>query len=152
MTEYTVVPATAAHAEELAPNLRDPDVAGIWAEQGLGPLESLLAQIAKPSEPMAGLADGKVMCLFGIETAAAISNGGLAWMAAHRDLPKHSRAFLRACRAYIGHLRDNYARVEVIVDDRNSLSLRWHEWLGFEWIEPVAFGPNKILSWRGRLA
>jgi hypothetical protein len=152
MIKYTVVHATAAHAEELAPNLRDGDVAGIWAEQGLDALGSLLAQIAKPSEPMAGLADGKVMVLFGVETAAVMSDGGLVWMAAHRDLPKHSRAFLRACRSYIGHLRENYARIEVIVADDNKLSVRWREWLGFEWYEPVSFGPKKILAWRGRLA
>ena len=71
-TEYKIVSATPEHAVELAPVMREPDVAELWAAAHQKPLEAIQASVEASKDPQTGLADGVVVCLFGVGTTTVV--------------------------------------------------------------------------------
>lgn len=144
MTDYRIVPATPAHAAELAANMREADVAEVWAGWRHTPTEAINRSIAVSRDPLAGLADGRVVCIFGVASPIILSAVASPWLLGAKELPRHSRTFLRLNRLYTRHIRNEYAILENYVDARNALAIRWLRWLGFTIWEPQPFGPDQL--------
>lgn len=144
MTDYQVVPATPAHAAELAANMREADVAEIWAGWRHTPAEALDRSMKGSRDTMAGLADGRVVCMFGVGSYTILSDIACPWLLGSEELPQHARAFLRLNRVYARHIKDEYAILENYVDARNAVAIRWLRWLGFTIWEPQPFGPDGL--------
>lgn len=137
------MPATEAHARELAPRVRAADAAEIWASNHARPLDALLASLVS-RDTLAGLADGRVMCMFGAKRTTVLSTTASPWLLGANELPEHARAFLRMNREYIRHLQDEYDTLVNFVDARNVVALRWIQWLGFKIEPPVPYGPEML--------
>lgn len=141
---YEVVPATAAHASELARRMRCADRVEVWASHRTTPRQAVAQSMRMSRDTYAGLADGRVVCLFGVARATALSNDGMPWMLATPLLRKHAFAFLRRNRQVVNKWRAEYATLANYVDARNTLTLRWLAWLGFT-IEPAApYGAEQL--------
>lgn len=91
--------------------------------------------------------DGTCIGIFGVGPAHHMSERlgmsvGCVWMMGSSDL-KHVRySFLRQCREWLETLEKNYDILWNWADARNSLHLKWLEWLGFKIIGTAPIGVN----------
>ena len=140
-TKYEVVPATLAHALELGKNMRETDRQEVWAAANYTPKEAALLSLeASGYLAMTGLADGQVVCMFGVGSAAIISTTGIPWLLTTDGVERHARAFLRRNRAVVAAMRDRYPLLRNYVDERNTVAVKWLKWLGFDIMPSVPFG------------
>ncbi len=144
MAAYEIVPATAALARDLAPRLREADRLEVWAASRMTPLDALRASLEASPDPRAGLADGRVACIFGIGVRSVLSDYGVPWMLGSEDVVRHARRFLRGSRDYIAEMRNKYSRLENYVDARNVDAIKWLAWLGFTLEAPEPFGVERL--------
>ena len=144
MARYDVVRATEEHALELATNMRDADVQEVWAASHWGPEEALLVSLRASLDPKTGLADGRIICMFGVAQFSLLSDLGVPWLLTASELPDHAGAFLRRSRAYVAEARLRYSLLLNYVDARNIMCVRWLRWLGFEVLPPRAFGVDQL--------
>lgn len=140
----SVIPATAAHAAELAPRLREADVAEVRATAGYAPLEALERSLLASTEAYALLLGGELAGLFGVVglegTVAGGYAGGVIWLLGSDAIPLRRRAFLSLSRRMVAEFRTRYPVLFNYVDARNEASLRWLRWLGFEIAPAAPFG------------
>lgn len=136
MSRYEIVKATRAHAEELAPRMRPQDIEEVGA-LGHTPLDALMISVNDSTEAWAGLADGSVVCIFGLSTQSILSDRAFPWLLSSRDMPRHARAFLRLNREYMASMRKRYRLLWGWVCETNTVSIRWLTWLGFTIDEDV---------------
>lgn len=130
MIRYEVVPATRAHAEELAPRMRHADAEEV-AAMGYAPLPSLLVSLDNSLSAFTGLADGRVVCMFGHCVQTVLSDEASPWLLSSRDITHHVKAFLRLNRQYIAEMRKRYRLLSGLVCETNTVSKRWLVRLGF---------------------
>lgn len=95
------------------------------------PEVALEHSIAHSSEAWAGLADGELVCLFGVAPLTLVGVTGVPWLAASAAIARHRTAFLRRNRAMIDRWQEQYPVLRNFVDARNAVSIRWLRWLGF---------------------
>lgn len=144
MTEYSVVVALEAHAMALAPRVRKADAREVWASHHYTPENALLTGLHMSQEAKAGMADDEVVCIFGVVQPTLLSTYGMPWMLASDALVYHSRAFLRRNRAYVQQISDKHALLLNFVDARNTIAIRWLEWLGFDLEEAQPYGLDQL--------
>ncbi len=125
------LPAEQAHAEALAPHLREADAAEVMASDGLDPLSALTRSLSLSSERYAGLIDGEVVALFGVRRASLVSRQGIPWLLTGEAVERHPLAFLKASRGVLSCWRRDYRIMNNWVDARHVKALRWLAWLGF---------------------
>lgn len=142
---YEIVPATLDHVTELALTMRPADVAEVWASNRRRPSEALQGSMAGTRDPKTGLINGRVGCMFGVAEATFLSTDGVPWLLGSTELPRHAKAFLRMSRAYMQETRLSYPVLRNLVDSRNTQSIRWLRWLGFDILDAKPFGPDRIL-------
>ena len=137
MARRRLLPATEDHVAYIAANMREPDVAEIWAAARMSPYDALAFSMRASREPMTGLANGRPVCMFGISTATPLSEVGHPWMLATAEIEDHARALVAGSRRYMEMARERYAHLENYVDARNAKAVKWLEWLGFI-LDPAA--------------
>ena len=130
-------PATAAHAEALAPNLRPECLRDVLALGYPDALDGLLAGFASEVS-FAAMLDGEVLAMFGA------SASGEVWVLTSNAVQRHPRAFLRCCRPALELLWEHCGHLTNYVDARFGACIRWLSWLGCE------LGPAEMHC--GRLA
>jgi len=152
MTQYSLEPATMAHAEELALNMRQADIGEVWRAAHVKPLEAIQKSMVASRDTNTGLADGRVMCMFGVAPQTALAATGMMWLLGHNDLPKHSRILLRGGKEYVRQMLREYATLIAAGDSRNVVALRWLQWLGFDLGPAVPFGPDQTPFYLAKMA
>jgi hypothetical protein len=141
MTEYAVVPATMDHVMELAMTMRKVDRDEVIAQSGAHHAISLGATFGSAVEAWTGLADGEVICVFGVGEGDGF---GVPWMMASDLVVLHQRKFLRHCRGCVEKMQDLFPVLENYVDVRNTTAISWLKWLGFDILETEPHGPYKL--------
>jgi hypothetical protein len=144
MVEYAMVPTTDQHIIELSETMREADKDEVWATGHFTPLEALTLGKVTSREVMTGLADGVVLCIFGVAQHVILSDKGIPWMLTSDELPKHAVAVLRANRRWIQEMQLKYLFLYNYVDVRNHAAVRWLSWLGFQLFAPEPFGVDKL--------
>jgi len=135
-----IVPATLAHAEAMAPNMRQADRDEIWAASMSRPLDSLRNGVMASAHAWAGLADGEIACIFGVAPQSRLTGSGYAWMLATPLIERHQVTFLRHCRPAINDMSRGFTYLHNYVDARNTKAIRWLRWLGFTLHDPEPHG------------
>jgi hypothetical protein len=144
MTAIEIRPATVFDAVQLAPNLRAADREEVEALSGRDPMDVLVASVEQSSSAWAGLANGNLVCLFGVVPATLIGVTGVPWLLGSNDVCAYSRQFLRRNRAYVHEMLQEYPILRNVVDERNSVSIRWLRWLGFTMGAPTPMGARGL--------
>ena len=124
-----VVRANEHHAIDLAPELRETDLAELRAVADRNPLDILVEAIGLPGVHLAGIRDGRCRVLFGAATLGF--DRGSVWLLASDDIYRWSREFLLESRTWLEYLHSYYGWLGNWVDDRNQVSQRWLAALGF---------------------
>lgn len=137
MIEISILPATLAHAEQVAPQLRAADAFEIRAMSGSEPLAALRRGLVLSSEAWTGAVDNRAVCLFGVAPRSILSDVAAPWLLGTDEIALHAHAFLRRNRAVVTRWRRQYRRLENLVWADNTAALRWLAWLGFTLADSV---------------
>ena len=126
----TVRPATAADAHYLAPRLREEDRAEGVAMFGMEPLPLLLGGVLG-GRAWVGVMDDNPLGIYGVASSHVEEGVGHPWMVATPSLIKHQISFLKQSPAAVAQLQDGYHTLTNLVDERNTVHIRWLKWCGF---------------------
>ena len=144
MVQYEVIDTTDEHIEELAETMSQADVDEVWASSHRSPLESLLFSSTLSADPTTGLADGEVMCIFGVSPISIISGSGSPWLLGSDLIREHFRIFLRGNKEWMKIQQGKWDTLSNHVDARHTLAIRWLKWLEFDFDEAKPHGPDKM--------
>jgi hypothetical protein len=144
LQSYSVVPATAEHAAQLTRNTRDADVAECWAALHQTPGEALAYSYKVSRDTRAGIANGAVVCIFGVAQETVLSTIGRPWLLATNQLKQHARVFLRLNRGVVDGWLAEYGWLENYVDARNLKAVQWLRWLGFKIESAAPYGVDQL--------
>jgi hypothetical protein len=115
------------------------------------------ARVGDPGPVTGGNAPGPPahipVALFGI--GPTLEKGvGVPWLVATKEIERHPVRFYRISKKLFPSLAEGYERLVNWVDARNTLSLRWLAWLGFEMGPPTPFGVRGLdfhkMSWEAK--
>jgi hypothetical protein len=138
-----ILPATNEHALELAPKLREADVAELMAMGARTALRALTDSMAVSPDCYALLFDGEVAAIFGVFPVSALGGLGLVWLLSGPAVDRHPMAFLRLSRPVLKMLLRRCPRLFNFTDARYVKALAWLEWMGFRIGPPACvFGGN----------
>ena len=93
---------------------------------------------------MMGLYKNRVVCMYGVAELSILSNIGIPWLLGTDEIEQHSKYFLRQNRYYMKEIKKKYSYLVNFVDARNTVAIRWLEWLGFKVHETQPFGPDDM--------
>ena len=119
-----IIPLKPEHAA-IVPYLRKADIDEITAFSGISPDLAVSFSIATSERAFAAILDDRLCAVFGV-------CHGVIWLVGTNEITQHPVTFYRASRKIFKAISSGYSRLENYVDTRNSLSLRWLEWLGFD--------------------
>jgi len=123
--------------ESLADRLRTADLHELQAVSPRPTLEVLHEGVEK-SAPMCSIIShtGRVEGLFGVQPEGVF---GRVWMVGSDELTKNPirRQFIRECRTFIDVLGHGFYALGNVIDERNSVHIRWLEWMGFTFIRRI---------------
>ena len=130
MIHKYVRPATGADALALGPKLRDEDKAEALAAYGLPPDQTLAISLGRSKEAYTMLKDGELAGMFGV-CPTDHSDVGSVWLLATPLLVTNWLTFLRHARTGRDWLHQSYPILWAFADERNTVHLKWLEWMGF---------------------
>lgn len=142
MTSVEIRPATFRDALTLA--LRRADREEAEALTGRHPREVLVESVERSTYAWAGLANGELVCLFGVVPLTLIGITGTPWLVGSDAVCAYSRPFLRRNRAFVRAMLREYPVLRNVVDARNTVSIRWLTWLRFTFGEPAPMGAQGL--------
>lgn len=120
--------------------LRRADREEVEALSGRNPREALVESVEQSSSAWTGLADGKLVCCFGVTPLTLIGVTGTPWLVGSDEIYNYRIHFLRRNHAYIAEMLWQFPILRNVVDARNTLSVRWLRRLGFRLGEPTPMG------------
>jgi len=137
------------HITAFCQDVRQCDIDEIKAACGLNPAEVLYASFEKSGPKISFSVGDDIVCVFGVTDL--LDSGGIPWMIGTNAIEKHKKAFLKACSLIFPALKEEYSYLENYVDARNTTSIKWLKWLGFEVFEPHPFGLDRLPFHRFRM-
>lgn len=139
-------PATIEDAIALSQDLRIEDEAEVRALTGKASLDSLIQGVNLSDLPVAIVDDeGSILGLFGAVTVSNAPRIGVIWMLASPKILTYRRQFAKESRHWVEALQAQYDLLCNVVDERNTVHIRWLQWCGFTFIRRhPEYGASKI--------
>jgi hypothetical protein len=129
MIEYRT--ALLEDAAIVSERLRDADRREVRASGG-DPLLSLQAGVSQSRPAITCLVDGTPEVIFGVVPGGPST--GYVWLLGSDAIVRHRTHFLRLSGTWVSIFHERYPVLTNVVDERNTVHLRWLRWLGFEFI------------------
>lgn len=128
----------------LAPRLRKEDVEEIKAVTGNDPETELRASLLHSSECWTIVHEDAIIGMFGVAPIEG-SEAGAIWLLASDELPKIRWSFLKKTRPFIDYFLTKYPVLTNVVDERNTVHIKWLKWAGFTFTDRHdRFGPQQV--------
>lgn len=137
---FRIIETTDDHLLAIAPRMREADAAEVFAATGRSPLSALRHSVARSDFVYTIEFDGQPETVFGCGTVNLVCRIGAPWLLGSDALERYYRHFLKGSRFWVSKMRREYSGLRNIVDDRNEVSKRWLQWLGFTLSEPIPMG------------
>lgn len=122
-----------AWLQEIAGNLRQQDLDEVQATSELSPEDALMASYQLSSHAYVILSDGPIAA-FGA-APHGLPGVGVVWMLGTDGIKRESYSIARKTRQYFNELNESYFLLWNFIDARNTQSMRWLRWGGFELLE-----------------
>jgi hypothetical protein len=140
-SKISVVPATLEHAAYIASRMRKADMEEVAVSSGRGPFTALRESLKSSAQAFTGMVEDVPVCMFGVGVLDILGGVGSPWLLGTDLVEKNAMAFLRRSKVYVRQMTDTFPYLYNYVDARNTLSIKWLKWLGFEMAdEPVPYG------------
>lgn len=130
MIHVEILPTEFHHIRALCEDIRARE-AQVLTQIGDTPEHYVTSEVARSLRCWTGLADGKVVCIWGIQTVGPLSEDAYVWLVCSEHLGPYARTFLRHSREALETFRPFFKRVYGCVFNDFDKSTRWLEWLGF---------------------
>lgn len=130
---------------DLADNLRASDLTEIDATSEYDPLMTLVISVMLSDMAWVLTCDGRPMTIFGCSPEDQPPGEAIVWMlgSPQMDEPRNALTIARNTAPYLGAMLAAYPRLWNHIDARNTKSMRWLKWSGFNVIsEHPGFGRN----------
>jgi hypothetical protein len=115
--------------------LRPADVAEC-ERGGMTPEQALHLSVDNAMACWAIEVEGELAAIWGFSVRTFMDNSKCyAWMLTTPVCDKHKALFVRVSQAMIAELNEQFASIEVWVDDRHVAALSWLRWLKFEFVK-----------------
>lgn len=145
MVDFSIIPADVAHLLPIAKGMREADRIEIDASGGLEPYQALKEGLDSSSRCWTALVNGKPCVMFGVVPFSVLGGVGSPWLLGTDDATLVKKQFLLQGRKLIPEMLRLYPTLINLVDARNSMSIRWLKWLGFDVKDPIPYGQNSEL-------
>lgn len=142
MRAVAIIPATPAHAADLAPRIADSILCELGRIAPLSREEIAHQSVATSAHAWSLILNGRVACIFGVCVASITDGRAFPWLIASPDIAQHPRFFLEGSRKFINLLREQYSVLEGYADVDHVKSIKWLRRLGFTIHAPQPFGPS----------
>ena len=126
----------------LVRNMRKHDVQEVNAATRMGVRNAVETSLNLSTYAKTGLVNDELVCMWGVCPISLISSSGSPWMLGTDLIEKKQRIFLRRSKPWLEDIKKDYKTLENHVDERNTLSVRWLKWLGFEMKKAEPYGVN----------
>ena len=123
MMNIKILPLSPEHAA-IVPYLRKADLDEIALTCDLSPSLAVSFSIAHSDKGFAAFIDDMLCAVFGVDD-------GIIWLIGTDEISNHPISFYRVSKKIFPLLCEGYDSLCNYVDTRNTLSLRWLQWLGF---------------------
>lgn len=132
-----IAPATMADALDLAPRLRAADRAEMQAFTGMPPEIGLPLSLTGggPTWTIRWDPSGHPLAIFGVGPVPHHPQLGIVWMVGSDELFSRPMTFLRQSRLALDGLHQFHPLLGNYVDARNTVHIRWLQWLGFGFLK-----------------
>lgn len=87
--------------------------------------------------------NGQPEIMFGVGDVNVLARVGAPWLLGTDAVVEHYVGFLRGSISWRRQLSTRYRLLINAVDDRNEVSKRWLEWLGFKLGDPIPLGVER---------
>jgi hypothetical protein len=124
--------------------MRQADRDEIAAASGRSPGAALAFSLRKSSLAYTAMIDGVPEVMFGVGDINVLTRVGAPWLLGTDAVTTHYVAFLRLSKGWAQQLLARYRVLMNAVDDRNVVSKRWLQWLGFTLGEPAPLGEQRL--------
>ena len=122
-------------------NLRQDDINEIWASSHFLPEACLLHGYLFSSIKMTILKGGEPIAMFGVvpyEKAACV------WLLGTSGIDDVKKSFMKASRPMVDLMLGDFDFIYNYVDDRYKRAIKWIEWCGAKFNEPLPYGEEKL--------
>lgn len=127
--------------EHVAANMRQADIEEITAGTGSSPADALIESVMLSTACLALDIDGEPAAIFGVAPLTGmLGSMGSPWLLGTRLLERRPRALIALGPYYRDGMLAMYPHLVNYVDARNTRSIRWLKWLGFEFDEAKPHG------------
>jgi len=140
MTNYIVRKPTQEDVEYLIDHIRPEDAAELDALDGSTVRESLDETPDLLDNSQVWEVDGRVVAIFGVTPMSGPMKVGIIWMLATDEFHKNVRKFARYCKEVFKKMIKGYGYVFNYIHAKNTVSIEWLKWLGFEILEGRPLG------------
>lgn len=137
--DIQIVRARPSHIRTIADRMRKADRDEVFAASGRSPPAALSYSYRKSSCCWTGIFDGRPELMWGVGDINILAGVGAPWLLGTNAVEENFRAFLRISSDWPAQLLKRYSVLRNFVDVRNTVSVRWLEWLGFRLLDPVEF-------------
>lgn len=146
MKQYTLTRSTGFDAEELDKLVRDADRRE-FEEMTALPFVKMVKIGILMSDKVFTLRhiDGTLGGILGVSPIA--DRVGIVWMACTDTIEKRPTVFLRNSKEVLEVLMEGYDMIHNVVDERNTVHMKWLKWLGFDFIRKTTHGPKQVPVW-----
>ncbi|RMH12121.1 MAG: hypothetical protein D6698_15620 [Gammaproteobacteria bacterium] len=141
---WYIVETAPEHIPFVAQFMRQADLNEIAAAGRPDPYEALWNSWQMSEKAYTVFIDEDPALIFGVVRSSLLEYRGVVWMLgtdALAELGMSKRVRYEMFRQ-LSALVEGYRYVENYVHDRNEVSKRWLEWMGFDLHEPVPYGPQ----------
>jgi len=134
------MPARLEDAFAIAACVDPGDEAEMWSALRIHPIDAVVGGIRRSTVSKTGWAGDDILCVFGVVPMTAMSDHGMIWMTGTTNLRQHAPMFLRRCSSQIDEISRGFVSIGNWCDARNTTTLKWLKWLGFEIDPPLPHG------------
>ena len=140
MGKIKIVPAALEHVDLMKDNMRQQDIAEVKAASGGDIGRALENGIKISTRCWSVLLNDEPVGVFGVAPKSLLSVKGIPWLLGTNDIPKIKWVIKRKSKHFLNLMFQEFPVLENHVDVRNTLSVRWLKWMGFQFAEPQPYG------------
>lgn len=140
----TIRPSVKEDCFAIAKNMRKQDALGAWSVLRFSPIEMAMYSFNKSFVSMTIEHNGIPVAMFGIMAKNLMDDSGILWLLTTDGINDIGRIFVRNSKKWIQDMFEFYPLLQGLVDLRNTVSVRWLNYLGCEWGITIPYGIDKM--------